>query len=219
MRDTLTLPRRLAAALLTAALLAACNRGERADADTAAGGAGEAVAAGADTVGGRVAAGADTVAGRVAGREYTSAELVAFVNAYNDAEVETGRMAQTKATDPQVRAFAQRIVKEHQALKTEATSAAKRLNVTPAMPEGDEDLAKDHQDGMRDLTAKAKGKEFDEAFLEHEIKMHRKVLDEVEDALGRSRNEDIRPLLEQARAGLRAHLDAAEALEKKFGAV
>jgi len=194
------------AALSSAALLGACNRGERATVDTAV----------TDT-GGAIAAGVDTVASRVAGREYTNAELVAFINAYNDAEVEVGRMAQTKATDAQVRAFARRIVGEHQALKTDVTSTAKQANVTPAMPDDDEDLTKDHQDGMRDLNGKAKGKEFDEAFLEHEIKMHKKVLDEVDDALGRNRNPEIRPLLEKARTGLSAHLKAAEDLEKKFG--
>jgi putative membrane protein len=209
MREALMLPNRLLAALLSAALLGACNRGERATADTAMGG---------DT-GGAMAAGADTAAGRVAGREYTNAELVAFVNAYNDAEVEVGKMAQTKATDAQVRAFARRIVGEHQALKTEVTSTAKQANITPAMPEDDEDLMKDHQDGMRDLNGKAKGKEFDEAFLEHEIKMHKKVLDEIDDTLGRNRNPEIRPLLEKARTGVNAHLQAAQELEKKFGAV
>jgi putative membrane protein len=210
MRDVLLLRNRLAlvAALSSAVLLGACNRGDRAGVDTAV----------SDTTG-AIAAGADTVAGRVAGREYTNAELVALINTYNDAEVEVGKMAQTKATDPQVRAFARRIVGEHQALKTEVTNTAKQGNITPAMPDDDEDLTKDHQDGMRDLNGKAKGKEFDEAFLEHEIKMHKKVLDEVDDALGRNRNPEIRPLLEKARTGLSAHLKAAEDLEKKFGAV
>jgi putative membrane protein len=137
---------------------------------------------------------------------------------YNDAEIEIGEMAQTKATDAQVRDFARRIVGEHRALKTEVTSTAQRLNLTPTMPTADEGLRSDHTEGMRNLTARAKGREFDEAFLEHEIKMHKKVVDEVEDALQRNRNPEIRPLLEKARDGLRAHLRTAEELEKKFGA-
>lgn len=200
----------LAAALVT--FLGACNRGDReeaaADAETA-----------ASRAGGAVGAAADTAAGRVAGAEYTNAQLIAFVNAYNDAEIEMGQMAQPKATDPEVRQFAQRIVGEHRALKTQVTTTAQRLNITPTMPENDEDLLEDHQEGMRDLNAKARGREFDEAFLEHEIKMHKKVLDEIEDSLGRNRNPEIRPLLEQARDGVRAHLTRAEELEKKFGAV
>ncbi len=183
-------------------LLAACHRGDRAAVDTALGTAG-------DTIG--------AVAGRVAGQEYSSAELVGFLNIYNDAEVEIGQMAETKATDPQVRDFARRVVGEHRALKTEVSSTTQRLNLAPTMPAADEGLKSDHAEGMRDLNAKAKGREFDEAFLEHEIKMHKKVLDEVEDALQRNRNQDIRPLLEKARDGIRGHLRTAEELEKKFG--
>ena len=160
----------------------------------------------------------DSVAGRLAGREYTNAEMVAVVNAYNDAEIEVGQLAQAKATDTTVRSFARQLVAEHRALKTEVSSTAQRLNVTAAMPTDDENLAEDHQAGMRDLNAKAKGREFDEAFLEHEIKMHKNVLDRVEDALAPGRNAEIRSLLERARDGLRAHLTRAEELEKKFGA-
>jgi putative membrane protein len=189
--------------IVTALLLGACDRADRAAVDTA-------IGAARDTIG--------AVAGRVAGAEYTNAELVGFVNGYNDAEIEIGQMAQTKATDAQVRDFARRIVGEHRALKTEVTSTAERLALTPTMPAADEGLRSDHAEGMRDLTARARGREFDEAFLEHEIKMHKKVLDEVEDALQRNRNPEIRPLLEKARDGLRAHLRAAEELDKKFGA-
>jgi putative membrane protein len=182
--------------------LPACDRGDRGTVDTALGALG-------DTLG--------AVAGRVAGAEYSNAELAGFINTYNDAEIEIGELAQTKATDPQVRDFARRIISEHRALKSEATSTAQRLNLTPTMPTADENLPEDHQAGMRDLNARARGREWDEAFLEHEIKMHRKVLDEVEDALQRNRNQEIRPLLEKARDGLRAHLTTAEELEKKFG--
>jgi putative membrane protein len=194
-------------AAIGAVLLGACNRADRAEVDTALGKAG-AVVAGA----------VDTVAGRLGGQEYTNAELAGFVNAYNDAEVEIGQLAQTKATDTQVRDFARRIVSEHRALKTEVTNAAQRLSLTPTMPTADENLPEDHQAGMRDLNALAKGREFDRAFVKHEIKMHKKVLDEVEDALRGTRNADIRPVLEKARDGLRAHLTTAEELEKKLGA-
>jgi putative membrane protein len=209
---------RLVLAATALALLGACTRGDReraaAEADTAAARTGAAL----DTAGARVGAAVDTVGGRVAGREYTNAELLGFVNAYNDAEVEIGRMAETRATDAQVREFARRIIREHRALKTEVTNAARQQNVTPTVPAADEDLREDHQEGMRDLQGKTRGREFDEAFLEHEIRMHKKVLDEVEDALGRNRNPEIRTVLERARDGLRAHLTTAEELEKKFGA-
>jgi putative membrane protein len=193
-------------AACAAVLVGACNRADRAEVDTALGQATQAVTTAVDSV-----------AGRVGGQEYTNAELVGFVNAYNDAEVEVGQLAQTKATDTQVRDFARRIASEHRALKTEVTNAAQRLNIAPTMPTADENLPEDHQAGMRDLAALAKGRDFDRAFVKHEVKMHKKVLDEVEDALRRNRNQEIRPVLEKARDGIRAHLTTAEELERKLG--
>jgi putative membrane protein len=198
---------RALAIVAAAAILGACDRGDR---DTA--------MAEIDTAVDAARAQVDTAIGRLASREYSDAELTGFINAFNDAEVEVGQLATSMATDAQVKAFAQRIVREHRALKTDVNRAAQQLNLTPAIPEDDEDLAEDHQAGMRDLRAKAKGAEFDEAFLEHEIRMHRKVLDEVRDAAGRSQSADMRALLEKARDGIQSHLTAAEELEKKFGA-
>lgn len=193
-------------AIFSAAALVACSRGDRADVDTA-------LTQAVDAIG----AVSDSAAGRLAGREYTNAELAGFLHTYNTAEVEIGQMAQTKATDAGVRAFAQRIIADHRALEAEVTKASQGLNVTPAIGADIEDLTEDHQKGMQDLNGMAKGREFDEAFLEHEIKMHKKVIDEVEDALGRNRNPELRPLLEKARDGLKSHLTTAEELEKKFG--
>ena len=193
-------------AIVGAALVVGCERGDRADVDTALTKAVEALGAATDSA-----------AGRLAGREYSNAELAAFLNTYNDAEIEMGQMAQTKATDPEVRAFAQEIVTAHRALKTEVTSTAQRLNVTPAIAGDIENVTERHQENLRALTDKARGREFDEAFLEHEIRMHKSVLDEIEDALGRNRNTELNALLEKARDGIRAHLTKAEELEKKVG--
>jgi putative membrane protein len=197
---------RILALIATAAWLGACDRGDRetamAEMDSA-----------LDTAKARL----DTAVGRL-GREYSDAELTGFVNEFNDAEVEIGQLAASKATDAQVKAFASQIVRDHRALKADINRTVQQLNITPTVPEDDEDLAEDHQAAMQDLRAKAKGAAFDEAFVEHEIRMHRKVLDEVKDAIGRSQSADMRTLLEQARDGLQAHLTKAEELEKKFGA-
>ncbi len=71
---------------------------------------------------------------------------------------------------------------------------------------------------MRELNEKASGKPFDEAFLEHEIRMHKVVLDEIEDTLGRNRNPELKPVLEKARDGIKARLTRAEELEKRVSA-
>lgn len=184
-----------------AALLASCNRSDRAAIDTATG---------------KVASRLDSAI-TATRQEYTDAELTGLLNLVNNAEVEMGVAVAAKATDPQVKAFAQRISREHKALKAEVDAVAQKLSLSPTVPGNDESLADSHRRAMSDLNGKARGDDYDEAFLEHEISMHKKILDEVNDALGRSPNAAMRALLEKARAGLQAHLTAAEALEKKFG--
>lgn len=194
-------------AIFSAALaVAACDSGDRAEVDTALANAVEAIGAATDSA-----------AGRLAGREYTNAEFAAFLTTYSDAEIEMAQMAQSKATDAEVRAFARELVTSHRAMKTEVANTAKQNNVTPSIAADDEALTEEHQEGMKDLNGRARGAEFDEAYLEHEISMHRRVLDVIEDALDDNRNAEMQPLLVKTRDGIRAHLTKAEELEKKFG--
>ena len=206
MRDT-TAARAVLASVL-AGLFVACERGDGASVDTALTKAVEAIGAATDSV-----------AGRLAGREYSNVELAGFINTYNDGEIQMGEMAQAKATGSEVRNFAQRMVTEHRSLKAEVTRAAQRLNIHPAVAGDIESITERHQEGMRDLNGRAAGPGFDEAYLGHEIRMHRSVLDEIEDTLGRNRNPELRTLLEKVRDAVRAHLARAEELEKKLTAV
>jgi putative membrane protein len=165
-----------------------------------------------------LAASVDSAAGDLMGGDYSDTELVGLIDVANDAEIEMGTLAQTKATDPQVREFARRIIADHRALKTRASGMAENLNLTAELPDEAEDLREDHQEAMRDLEKEAKGADFDKAFIAHEVRMHRRVLDEVEDALARNESSQLKPLLEQAKAGLQAHLNTAEELDRKLNA-
>lgn len=200
---------RLAVAGGALMVLGACDDGDRAAAefDTAMG-----------DVGDRVSDVVDTLGNRLGGQEYTNAELAGLLNAVNDAEIEMGTMAQAKATDAGVRTFAKALVTGHRALRTQVAQAAQKINAAPMVPENDEGLIEDHREAMRDLGAIAAGREFDEAFLEHQIDMHQKVLDEIEDALESDRHEEFRSVLEKARDGVKKHLEQAKTLEEKFGA-
>lgn len=190
-----------------AAMISACDRGDRetamAELDTA-----------LDTARARM----ESAAGALGSREYSDTEVLGLVRALDDTEIEIGRLGMSLATDPQVKSFATRIVREHRELKAATDSVAYQLELDPVLPEDDEDLIDDHRAAMRDLRTKAQGDEFDEAFLEHQIAMHRKLLDEVRLAAERSQDPTLRALLAKTRDGMAEHLSAAEGLEKRFGA-
>lgn len=197
--------RQLAVSLVVIAAVAACDRGDRADIDT-----------GLARVGSAVSGAADSVGSLIKGREYNTAELLGVISAHADHQIELGQLAQPKATDPQVRTFAETIVREHRALKTEITSAAQQANATPTALGDDSDMRRELQEALRELRDEPKGKEFDKEFVEHQVERHRSVLADLDGAIDGNRNTEIRPLLERVRTAVRAHLTAAEQLDDRL---
>jgi putative membrane protein len=199
MRNTMRAFKILSSILIVSSVTTACERQPDAAVDTAVGAV-------------------DSVA-RATVNEYTEPELLGLLNEGERGYVEASQFAQTRATDPEVKAFARQIISNHKPLTADISSTAKTLNVTPVIPTNDEDVVEDRVEGMTQLRAKPVGKEFDEAYLEYEIRMHKKILDEVNDALGRNQRAEIRTLLEKLRTSLQSDLQRAEELEKKFGIV
>jgi putative membrane protein len=195
---------RLGVAIVMATLLtSAC--GDR-DGDTT-----DTLAVAGDTAAARI----DSAAGAVAtGTEATPAELMSLVGFVNRAEVQMSEMAVNKIQNADVKAFARQAITEHRQLNTDLGSMA----MDSTAMRNDEDLPDTFRDAMNDLNGKAAGKEFDEAYLEHTIEMHKKILDEINDALGRTNvDATLRTNLEKARTAMQAHLAKAEDLEKRFG--
>lgn len=164
------------------------------------------------------AATADSAATAVT-REYNDGELIALLAAADSGEIEMSAMAEAKLTDAAVKAYAKQLATDHRTMKEEGQALGAKIGATPSMPRNDEDVVEDHHEAMTSLNGKAAGKEFDEAYLEHQISMHKKVLDEINDALSRTQNADMKAFLEKAKTAVQGHLTKAEELEKKFGAV
>lgn len=157
-----------------------------------------------------------TIAAGTITRDWSDANVVAYLTSANTIDIEGGESAAKKATDPEVKAFAQRMVKEHSAALKQVEALAKKLNIT-APGRGDDDLIEDHNEAVTDLAGKEKGEEFDEAYIEHEIALHKDIIDDLEDALEDTKNADLRAAIEATLPTLKAHLKAAEEIEKKFG--
>ena len=151
------------------------------------------------------------------GGEYTPGEMLGILKTVSEGDIESGALAQTKATDAQVKQLAARLAADHQAMKQDIDELSAKLSLTPTMPKHDGDIGEDHREAMGKLNSKAAGREWDEKYLEHEISMHKKAVDETEEAAKKEQNPEMKAMLEKALAGLKGHLEAAQRLEKKFG--
>ena len=146
----------------------------------------------------------------------TDANIVALLDEANMADSASGAYALTKATNPEVKAFAKLMIGEHHALRQQGQQLAKRLNVTPAPPANDP-LKPAVESEMAALRAAPKGAQFDRTYIEQEVTMHKAVLDLAEKAHGAAKNEELKGLIEQAKPVIEKHLERAEEIQKKLG--
>jgi putative membrane protein len=170
-----------------------------------------------DTAGGMTTGTADTGQARPAeSGNLSDANIVALLDEANMADSASGAYAVTKATNPEVKAFARLMMGEHHALRAQGQKLAKQLNVTPEPPANDP-LKPAAQSEMTALKAAAKGAAFDRTYIEQEVGIHKAVLDLAEKAHDAAQNEQLKQLIEQAKPVIEKHLKRAEELQKKLG--
>jgi putative membrane protein len=136
----------------------------------------------------------------------------------NTLDAEGGEMARTKASNAEVKQFAQTMVTDHTNSNKEANALAQRLNLTPADNQTSDQMKAQHEQAKADLQSKS-GAEFDRAYIAHEVTMHQQVLNALDQQLiPNAQNAELRSLLEKARAMVQSHLQRAQELQTKLGA-
>lgn len=193
----------VAAAAIAISGLGGCQPRDR---DTAAGTAGDTGAMATDTA----------VAGATGAGTLTDPNIVALLDEANKADSAAGAYALTKATNPEVRAFAKLMMGEHHALRTQGQQLAKKLNVTP-QPPANNPVQAAAQSEMEALKAAPKGAEFDRTYIEQEVAIHKAVLDLAEQAHDATQNQELKALIEKAKPVIEKHRDRAEEIQKKLG--
>ncbi|HEY7569057.1 MAG TPA: DUF4142 domain-containing protein [Gemmatimonadaceae bacterium] len=158
----------------------------------------------------------DTAAGVTDMREYTEAELLGLIGLANDGTIELARLAQQRATSPEVKALVGKAIQGHTELDRGAKDLAATLNLTPTVPMADESLAENQRKWVEELNAKAPGKDWDKEYLEYEIARHETVLDEVNDALSREQPPEVKAFLETVKSHIEGHLPAYRAQVEKL---
>lgn len=135
--------------------------------------------------------------------------IVAIFDAANTWDIETGKLAQEKGTTKEIRDFGAMLAHDHAMVRQQGRDLAKKLGVTPTPPK-DFGMAKDHEAAMKELRA-AKGKEFDRAFLQHEVNFHKAVIDAVNQTLLPAiQNQQLKDLVTRVAPAFQAHMMAAQ---------
>jgi putative membrane protein len=136
------------------------------------------------------------------------------LHAGNQAEIQSGKLAQRSATNADVKAFGEKMVTDHTQMDQQLTSMAQAQGVSL---EGKE-FTKAHKDAQKRMTklAKKTGADFDKAYVKDMVSDHEKDADDVKDLGERARKDgqtEVATFLDQAEQAMQGHLSAAKQLE------
>ncbi len=184
--------------------LAACNKGgDSADGSKA-------------NTAGSSAGGPDGVANiPAAGPAMSDANIFYILDAVNMGDSAKGALASTKGTSADVREFAKIMVRDHHSMRQQVQDLSKRLAIQPAPAAGDSFPAK-LNGALSRLTSAAKGRDFDKAYMDHEVAAQREMLTLAVSAMSMTRNSEIKNLIQNAAPVIQAHLDKAAAIQKNL---
>lgn len=139
-------------------------------------------------------------------------DIAGIVTTANEGEVQQGNAAASRATNADVRGFAQMMVTDHTAALDSARSVFAARGITPADNDTTRGLRETSQRTITNL-ATYSGAAFDRAYIRSQVDLHQWLLTSLDTALIPSaRTPEVRQLLQTQRASVAAHLERARAI-------
>lgn len=143
----------------------------------------------------------------------SDAQIAAIVVTANTVDVDAGKFAKSKTKNKEVKKFAEQMITDHSAVNKSAVELVTKLKVKPEESDASRGLKKGGDENIESLK-KLKGKEFDKAYVDHEVAYHKAVLDVIDQTLIPSaQNEELKALIVKVRPAIAAHLEHAEHIQ------
>jgi putative membrane protein len=133
--------------------------------------------------------------------EQSDAEFATKAATGGMAEVELGKLAISKATNPQLKEFATTMVTDHGKINEELMAIAKMKNITLPMT-----LDEDHQKKLTELSQKS-GNDFDKAYAEAMVDGHKSTLKLMQDEAKDGKDMDLKAFAGKTAPAVQSHLD------------
>lgn len=147
-----------------------------------------------------------------AGDKTNDAQIAAIVVTANNVDIAAGKLAESKGSNAKVKEFGKRMVTDHSGVNKQATALVKKLGVKPEESDASRSLKEGGDANLAKLKG-LKGKEFDKAYVSHEVTYHQAVLDTIDKTLiPNAQNAELKGLIEKVRPAFVDHLEHAKHL-------
>jgi putative membrane protein len=146
----------------------------------------------------------------------TDPQIASIVVVANQVDIDAGKLAESRGSNAEVRAFGKRMVTDHTGVNKQAVALVTKLGVKPEDNPTSESLKKGGEENLAHLKT-LKGAAFDKAYIDHEVAYHEQVLGAVDKVLiPNAKNEELKALLVKVRPAFVAHLDHAKEIQAKL---
>jgi putative membrane protein len=136
----------------------------------------------------------------------SDATFINTVGSGGIAEVRFAQLAQTKASSPDVRQFASKMITDHSAANQQLASLAQSKQMTPPSS-----MDATHEQLYQQLRGMS-GAAFDQAYMNSQVQDHTAVMDALETEIQNGSDADVRNFAEQVLPTIQQHLQMARML-------
>ena len=145
------------------------------------------------------------------------AQIAAIVVTANQVDIDAGKLAESRATDPDVKSFGKQMATDHTGVNKQATDLVTKLGITPEDNATARSLKSGGTENVAQLS-KLQGPAFDKVYIAHEVAYHAQVLDALDKTLiPNASNEQLKALLVKVRPAFVAHLEHAKTVQARLG--
>lgn len=145
-----------------------------------------------------------------ANQQITDEQFVRKASQGGLAEVNHGMLAATKAVNPAVKAFAQRMVADHGKANQELIALANQRQFNVAKDMGEKHTA------MHEKLSRMSGEEFDRHYMRHMVEGHRKAIALFKAEAEQGKDKDLKAFADRTLPTLQEHLKMAEQIEGRL---
>ena len=145
------------------------------------------------------------------------AQIAAIVVTANQVDIDAGKLAESKSTNKEVKAFGKQMVTDHTGVNKAATDLVTKLKVKPQDNPTAQSLKAGGDANEKKLKALT-GAAFDKAYVDNEVTYHQAVIDALDKTLiPNAQNAELKALLVKVRPAFVAHLEHAKHLQATLG--
>ena len=131
-------------------------------------------------------------------------------------DIEAAKLALSKTENPEIKAFAESMQKDHEAVNEMAMALVKKLKVTPQDNAISQSLLKGEKETLAKLR-KLSGAAFAKAYIDNEVAYHEAVIAAVKNILiPQAENEELKKTLISVLPLLEHHLEMARMEQAKI---